>query len=82
MNLCHEWSKEEWHTHIGHETLGAHIRHWNCLHCEAVLSQGVEGGKFYIIPAEVSHYAKSCRLPQYHKCSSGWRGKVVYEAVI
>lgn len=79
MNGVHEceWGAE-YHTHYGHETLGAHVAHWDCIHCGRVRSASL--GTDHVWFSDGSAKRFWVILPERHKCSAGWRGTVIYSS--
>lgn len=67
-------------THLGHETLGAHCRHYVCRNCGALKSMNL-GGADHISSArdimQVIYFWEIIRKP--HRCVAGWRGQIVVD---
>lgn len=66
-------------THIGHETLGAHSRHYVCRKCGALKTVRLGSGKTTISSAMQAMQGiyswPVIREP--HQCRAGWKGQVV-----
>lgn len=72
----HVWG-EEYHTHLGHETLGAHTTHKDCIKCGVIYSENLGLGDIYLCSSEFKKYWTI--LPKSHHCFAGWRGRIIYD---
>ena len=71
--------RQDFCTHLGHETLGSHSRHYVCRKCGALKTIRLGSSNLVITSANEAMLSiyRWRLLTAPHQCSAGWRGQVV-----